>query len=418
MPKKFYSMKSIIKAIEQKERNQKNFSLYKNLFINHDEDSKRLLHISLMEFMKKKKNNYRPGKPLDLSPNKTTKFINTNDNFWLPFMRKKTWKNSTKIIGKKEYSNVTPKPNINIDTRNNLKSACKSDRVGVNFLVKEETKNNSKNRIFSCMPKERFKNSGFEKRPNFDLEPSEGRKINSNNNTIYIRNVNNNIMNEYNIIPYSLKKNTYMKNFNYYNNNNFVQEENKNRPDNVLSDPNKFIIKNSLIKKNKSLPNLNISELKEMTKNRNNIMVVKDKMRNLMVNSVKPRKRVVEYIYDNNINVKYHFKSIKFGMKKNKNKDERLSSNSNNVNMNSNNINSEQQKEEIIVRPVEKVKTKSKDPCKLNMQSVRNSNKKNYEYNKTSSTCFKLTEENKINMIARYAYRNRIRESNSENSPA
>ena len=88
-------MKNIGNGIHYNEINNNKTELYKNNILNSNNDKidinekKRLLHLSLMEFMK---HNYRNNKFLFIDNHHTNKkknFIITNSKFMLPYMKKK-----------------------------------------------------------------------------------------------------------------------------------------------------------------------------------------------------------------------------------------------------------------------------------------------------------------------------------------
>ena len=416
---KYSSMKNIIiKNIDYKD-DKSTPTLYKNSFINQNKDIRRLLHLSLMEFIKK---NYKHKSDsiISLRNIKNNNYLNNpNIKFLFPGMKNKL---SKKLIANyfTQNNNLFNKTNKNLE--HELSTERKNSIFGYQYKnssfindlynnknITEKKKINSKNRVNSTGERNSInniklfgKNKFEENNLVIDFEFPMSKNEFSNNNIVYIRKKNKNIhINDYN------------NNIPYLNREPLLQEKlqkniEKFEEEKIFNQKNG---KNPLLKKNQSLPDINTerkeskhskikssyipNDINRRINSQKNENFFKDYTFYLNEKKKKPKK-VFEYIYDNNINAEFHFLSIKFGIGNQKKNKYQMYNNYNNY---TNNINTKEN-EEIIVKAYKKELFLNKELSnKNNIKNIKNnySNRNNYGYNKTSVSR-KSTEENKNNL--------------------
>ena len=442
-PNKYSSMKYFIKNNINQEKITKPI-LYKHLFINknstfinQNNDKRKIFQLSLMEFIKK---NCKHKNELIIGPKniKNNYFINPNINLLFTEMAKKLPK---KIIDNyfnqnNNYFNITNrniKNEISMEGKNvvigeqNKNSSFNNDFCNNKNKIKEKKKIFFKKRVKSTIDRNRLNNNEIfgknqleEKDSIIDYESAMNKDELIDNNIVYIRKKNNN------------------KNINKNDNNNILYsniekfEENKNRKENNTNEKNinENNTKNHLIKKNQSLPDINIninnekkekshnkikssyipSDINKRINNQRNEIFFKDSI-NYINEKNKKTKKVIEYIYDNNFNAEFHFQSIKFGLENPKKNKYQI------YGIYTDNENKEKEKEEVIVKAFEK-------QLFLNNELMNNNNIKNiksnsirnkYGYYKTSLGR-KSTEENKNNISNKKSNNNNKDDLNEKNN--
>ena len=424
---KYLSMKNIIiKNTYYKERNnkpalyKKNFIKNNNIFINQNNDFRRLLHLSLMDFIKK---NYKLKNNSIISV-RNIKNINYFNNSNIKFLFSETKKKLTKKLITNHFTqdyNLFNKTHRNIEHEEGkntvfgykYKNSSYINDFYNNINNKTERKKiNLKNRVHSTVERNRFnnmkllgKNKVEENNLVIDFESPMNKNIFPNNKIFYIKNKNTNTninINDYNNnIPYLNKEpllGKLQKNIENY-------EKNKNKQEEIINQKSDKI---HLLKKNQSLPNINTERKEDKHKKIKSSYIPNDINRrinsqkndnffkdstNFMYSKKKKTKKVFEYIYDKNFNAKFHFLSIKFGIgNQKKNKYQKY-------NNDIDNIDNVKEKEEIIVKAYEKELFLNKELSnRKNNKILKNySNRNNYAYNKTSVSR-KSTEENKNNL--------------------
>ena len=419
---KYSSMKNIIiRNSDYKDRNNKP-ALYKNSFINNNtsfinqnNDIRRLLHLSLMEFIKKNYK-YKNDSIICLKNIKNNNYFNNpNIKFLFPERKKKLTK---KLIANyfTNNNNFSNKTNRNIEhefssRKNSVFAYQYKNSSFINDLYNnknnktEKKKISLKNRVNSSVERNRVnniklfgKNNFEEKNLEIDYEFPMNKIEFPDNNIVYIRKKNKYInINDYNKnIPF-LNKEPLLKGKLQKNIEKFEEEK-------II---NQKIGKTPILKKNQSLPDIN-TERKENNHNKIRSSYIPNDV-NRKINSLrndnylkdsinyfnekkKKTKKVFEYIYDNNFNAEFHFLSIKFGLSnQKKNKYQMYNNYTDNINT--------KEKEEIIVKAYKKDLFLNKELT--NRNSIKNfknySNKNNCGYNKTSVSR-KSTEENKNNL--------------------
>ena len=426
-------MKNIIKSLNYNEKNINQLGLYKmkdnnnNFILKKTNDKRRLLHFALMEFIK---NNNKISNNSIIEPSLYIKnsLGSTNKQIQKTKMKKKIEKKKrSNYLNRNEFCNST-NGHVELDISTNEKNCTilnnkfkgkshnSSFNCGLNFLLNKnkEKKIYIQNRVHSTVEKNTYKNNElfgknrFEEDVIIDYQYAMNSNELKNNNIVYIKKKNKNIkINDFSNVPY-IKKEPILK-------------ENQKNQNNFEEDKNKY----SMLKKNQSLPNMN-SELNEKnTKNKkinssyipNNINhkinyqrndnFFYGKNRTSYFSSYEKKKRpkkIIEYIYDNNINANFHFQSIKFG----------LGSNVNNFPIFNNYTDNEGYKEEIIV------KTFKNDKFFLNRELMLNylkCNEKNVSKQKKASLLSRRsTEENKNNSTNKIDERNQSNNSNNSNN--
>ena len=424
---KYLSMKNIIiKNTYYKERNnkpalyKKNFIKNNTSFINQNNDFRRLLHLSLMDFIKK---NYKLKNNSIISV-RNIKNINYFNNSNIKFLFSETKKKLTKKLITNHFTqdyNLFNKTHRNIEHEEGkntvfgykYKNSSYINDFYNNINNKTERKKiNLKNRVHSTVERNRFnnmkllgKNKVEENNLVIDFESPMNKNIFPNNKIFYIKNKNTNTninINDYNNnIPYLNKEpllGKLQKNIENY-------EKNKNKQEEIINQKSDKI---HLLKKNQSLPNINTERKEDKHKKIKSSYIPNDINRrinsqkndnffkdstNFMYSKKKKTKKVFEYIYDKNFNAKFHFLSIKFGIgNQKKNKYQKY-------NNDIDNIDNVKEKEEIIVKAYEKELFLNKELSnRKNNKILKNySNRNNYAYNKTSVSR-KSTEENKNNL--------------------
>ena len=407
---KYLFLKNIISSINYKEKDIKP-ALYKNLFINdnsnhinQNNDKKKLLNLSLIEFIKK---NYKKKNELIIGTQniKNNYYINPNIIFLLSDMKEKFPK---KIIVNKQNNNYINKINTNIENEisaeGNKKiigyqyknSSFNKDLNNKNTNIKKEKKiSQSTKRVKSNIERNRFdnnvifgKNQFEERHIAIDYESAMNSNELNNNNIIYIRKKNKNK----DIIIHN-NKTLYLNN-----------EENKNRQE---KDINEYHENNHLFKKVQSLPDINMNnETKEKNNNKikssyipidinkkindqRNEQFFKNSL-NYLNDKNQKSKKVFEFIYDNNYNAEFHFLNIKFGLENQKQNKYKIY----NINTDSEN----KEKEEVIVKAFEsQLFLKNELTNNNNITNFKNNSIRNkYKYYKTTVN-IKSTEVSKDN---------------------
>ena len=374
---KYSSMKNIIiRNSDYKDRNNKP-ALYKNSFINNNtsfinqnNDIRRLLHLSLMEFIKKNYK-YKNDSIICLKNIKNNNYFNNpNIKFLFPERKKKLTK---KLIANyfTNNNNFSNKTNRNIEhefssRKNSVFAYQYKNSSFINDLYNnknnktEKKKISLKNRVNSSVERNRVNNiklfgkNNFEERNlEIDYEFPMNKIEFPDNNIVYIRKKNKYInINDYNKnIPF-LNKEPLLKGKLQKNIEKFEEEKSRNQKNG----------KTPILKKNQRLPDIN-TERKENNHNKIRSSYIPNDV-NRKINSLrndnylkdsinyfnekkKKTKKVFEYIYDNNFNAEFHFLSIKFGLSnQKKNKYQMYNNYTDNINT--------KEKEEIIVKAYKK----------------------------------------------------------------
>ena len=419
---KYSSMKNIIiRNSDYKDRNNKP-ALYKNSFINNNtsfinqnNDIRRLLHLSLMEFIKKNYK-YKNDSIICLKNIKNNNYFNNpNIKFLFPERKKKLTKKliANYFTNNNNFSNKTYR-NIEHEFSSRKNSVFAYQYKNSSFIndlynnknnKTEKKKISLKNRVNSSVERNRVnniklfgKNNFEEKNLEIDYEFPTNKIEFPDNNIVYIRKKNKYInINDYNKnIPFlnkePLLKGKLQKNIEKFEEEKIINQKNGKTP---------------ILKKNQSLPDIN-TERKENNHNKIRSSYIPNDV-NRKINSLrndnylkdsinyfnekkKKTKKVFEYIYDNNFNAEFHFLSIKFGLSnQKKNKYQMYNNYTDNINT--------MEKEEIIVKAYKKDLFLNKELTNRNsIKNLKNySNKNNCGYNKTSVSR-KSTEENKNNL--------------------
>lgn len=394
-------MKNIINNLYYKERNTQKPALYKNIsnnnyhnFINKNRDKRRLLHFSLMEFLK---NNYKKSICILLGEQNNKKNNNTNIN------SKSFFSINEKKVQKKIHSNhstqkeffITSRKNIeneiSIDGQNSLwRNKCPNSFIHnlYNTKIKRKEKNSIKKnyRIKSCVEKNKFINSSLfennsveekniEKYSKLDKNKKDKKDL-INKNKIIIKNKNTNL----NI---SVNKNImYVKKEPIENK---IYKDNKKIPflkRNQSSPEYNREIKHEIHKNIKSsfIPNNIKSIINQINEN---FCKVKTQYLNIYENK-NQTKKIFEFIFDDNNNAKFHFQRIQFGNGNQKRSKYQLYNNY------TDNSNSNENKEEVIVKALG-------NHIFLNKNKKRKISYRNYFKFQKSATSRNSTEENKNN---------------------
>lgn len=313
-----------------------------NNIIKNDNDKRRLLHFALMEYIKK---NHKNKKELLINRQNYKNIPSINSKLLFQFMNNKfTKKIDSNIHSQNGLSNMIYRNKDNeilSDDKNpmfcyNHKNSSFYNDINTNIIKKKERRKYiNQKRVKSTLERNKFDDNElfdkniFEEKDividnNYEMKKRE--LINNNIVSIRRKNKNSNInLSDCNNVPF-LKKEPLLKG-NY--------EENKNKQDNKIYVNTE---KNFFLKKNKSLININAeykekghkkikssylpNDINDRINSQRNDNFFKDTDKHLSVyENKKNRKKVFEYIYDNNFNAEFHFKSIKFRLgsqKKNK----------------------------------------------------------------------------------------------------
>ena len=387
-------MKNINNVINYNEKNKNCLVLHRtkdnnNMFNNNcifkkNNDKRRLLHLVLLEFIKK--NNKHNDNLILESSNYINSFVHQNNKIQIKKMKKQFEKrlNSTYLKRSDICNSFYKKKELDISSNgknssillNNFKGNSVNSSFN-NHLKNPLNKNKGKkisipNRIYSTIGKNKFKNDELFSANRFEeditIDYLYGRNSNElkNNNIIYIRKKPDKPnLNDFNKVPNIQKELISNGNFKCPN----IMEEKKNQ----------------ILKKNQSLPNMNKNKISYLSMHENK----------------RKTKKIIEYIYDNNINATFHFQSIKFG----------IGQNINNFKTYKNYINNEkfkEEQEEIIVKAFRNKKYFLNKELMYNYLKYKS--KINSKENQISSNIRMKTEENKNNST------NKIDENSKDNN--
>ena len=166
-------MKNIINGFYYYDNNNKKPSIYKHMFINdnssllkQNNDKRRLLHFSLMEFIK---NNYRYNKDLLIGKYKKNIVINDNAKF-LSYMKKKKKLNNN-YFTQIDFFKITPRKlefELSTNEKNSpmlsykyiLKNSSSSSNISPNKTKKiEKSKHYFKNIMNSSIERDKVNNN-------------------------------------------------------------------------------------------------------------------------------------------------------------------------------------------------------------------------------------------------------------------
>ena len=380
------------------------------------------MHLSLMEFIQ---NNFQNNKDIQINYKNYKNILKyQNRIIILPQMKKKFAK-KINFFWYNDILSQTPKKEdfeISTDGRNNAMIKYKRKKtLSINNelnknRIKEEKIKNSKNRVHSNIERNKIKSNEIFLKKSFEENANKQKELNyfadkikiKRSNIIYIRKKNNSSENSINNIS-DIKKKQRLNNESLNNNEN-IKDNNKD-----YAQINN--IKIPLLKKIKSLPDIN-SELKEIKHKKvnssyilknNNVKNISEKNGNLNKDLIKKKynsffdrnqQNEYKYIYDNVSNADIHFQSIKFGIGSQKYKYNKIKIYNNSIK--SKNI-KEEKKEKIFRRNLCLNKElMSNVSSKLSMAIQYNNNIetnsiKNVEYNRTS-TNFIISENDEKNL--------------------